>query len=178
MATTAQQIADLFVQPEAVEDRTKHLHQITIAEDTIGRDVKSCFFSINDSGMVFEYPDQFLSSEIRWQSPSNCFHQESVALQRPNASRWHSTREAFASSIFNRISVPWNDLIDCSPNEDGDESARTRTLSMANTTVFFKDDGTNSRSITNHYVIITDRRTSFQNEHAVKDHFLKILREI
>ena len=165
---------------DARSHRGKVIHYIQIAEDTIGRPIYTPHFSVDNAGSVLEYPNgRVINGQYRWVAttwgPDGDARPNS--LFEPPGRRLHNSLQAFADSVFNRLSVQWDDLIDSEP-EDDDGTPWTRALEVTDNWSIFYEDGRYALGDTKSFVLLSVNSSAKGNEAAVKSHFLRLLRDI
>lgn len=164
--------------------RSRKIYQIVIAEDTIGQEVTSPHFSLDQAGSVLEYPLGLRSAKsIEWCSVRRDHHGQIMpqTVWPPDGSRIHHSIQAFADSVFSRISAHWNDLIDRDVDAEDDYDlggATTRTLSCECRSMTLLPDGCCAVAIFESHVLMSANRTSQEHDAIVKAHFIKVLEDL
>ena len=160
-------------------DEIYHLLDIEY-EDRCDLVLTPCF-SIDNTGTVLEYPDGPLPAAKNRDRGTARKKDKKCKKQRtdsyyPPGTRVHSDTSAFVASVFNRLSVPWNHLINQA--DEGSEPVPIRPLKVMDHIRIFHKDGGMVDFTANSSVFISRLRTEEENCAVIKAHIVNLLTEL
>jgi hypothetical protein len=142
------------------------IHHIKIITE-LCEPVWSPYFSIKENGEVLEFPHgDSHTKELRWyyemwDEKQNKADPESLIC------RVHANISDFTESVFNRLTVPWNDLFE-------KKHLKTLNVVVPAETFICKPNGSTVLYFNSSILVLTKRERIGD---AFKEHFLKLLEE-
>lgn len=155
------------------------VHKVELAQDSLGRPLYSPNFSVDIAGSVLEYPDGNQTEQgFKWYSTLWDKNGNSKSFDSffPPGCRYHNCKQNFMESVFNRLTVFWNHLID----DNNEDMPITQRLSIIDNFVIFCNKCTGDYAFvpTVSYIMLSTLNTQEENCAIVKKHFLNLLTEI